>query len=91
MTLDDAKRVWQPFAATWAAQTTVVSYLSDETLLELDEGSREFTQTNCWWASKHAADYLGPEVRSELQRRAQVAVAYFIARFGTGPLAKRAA
>lgn len=63
------KDALQPFAENYHSMAKAIEELSDDGLKTLCEALNKPTTTNCWYATKGAADLLRPLVSDEYGRR----------------------
>jgi hypothetical protein len=66
---NDDKALLQPYADLLADLLEKIEMLDGEDLAALTKACDGPTSTNCWWATKYAADFLKPVLAREYGRR----------------------
>jgi len=70
-----AQAAWKielkPYAILLAGMESDFDNLMDEELASLRSACDEPTNTNCWWATKQAADLIRPMLDEQIYRRSQ--------------------
>ena len=70
MTQEQKRLLDEPYAELLARAYERIENLSGDALAALLDAANSATQTNCWWATFHAAQFIKPVAASEIARRA---------------------
>ena len=70
-----AQAAWKielkPYAILLAGMESYFDNLTDDELASLRAACDEPTNTNCWWATKQAAELIRPMLDGQIYRRSQ--------------------